>query len=428
MTPPDLPAAEAAARPAADATAETAAGTGAAGPGGDRDVASGFATRAIHAGWHPCGGQGLVPPLELSNAFAFDSADHAAAVMSGAAAGHAYTRFTNPTIDLLERRIASLEGAEAAVATGSGVGAIAAVMWALLEPGDEVICHETLYSDTTAFLQTGPARLGVRVTPVDLTDPAALKAALGPSTRLVHYETPTNPTQRLVDIAAVSALAREAGSLTVVDSTYATPWITRPIDLGADLVVHSLTKYLGGHGDLIGGMVAGPAELMRPIRRRGMKTLCGAPLAPFNAMLALRGLKTLALRMERHCANALAVARALAHHPAVAEVHYVGLEDHPQHMLARRQMRAFGGTVAFELAGGTAAGRALMDRLSLIARAVSLGEPETMIQHPASMSHAGLTPDQRRAQGISDGLIRISVGLEEVEDILADLIPALDAL
>jgi methionine-gamma-lyase len=265
------------------------------------------------------------------------------------------------------------------------------------------------------------AKFGVAVRHVDLTDAAKLAEALGPRTRMVYFETPANPNMRLVDIAAVAGIARRAGAIVVVDNTYATPYLTRPIALGADLVVHSATKYLGGHGDLVAGFVAGSAEQVAQIRLVGMKDMTGAVMAPFNAMLILRGLKTLALRMERHSTSAQLVAEWLAAQPAVAQVHFPGLASFAQHDLARRQMALPGGMIAFELNGGLEAGKAMMNRLRMIARAVSLGDAETLVQHPATMTHSTYTPEERARHGISDGLIRLSVGLEEVEDIIDDL-------
>jgi methionine-gamma-lyase len=346
-------------------------------------------------------------------------------MFAGTRPGHVYSRISNPTLDLLERRMADLEGAEAGLALASGMGAITATLWTLVSPGDEVIVDRTLYGCTFAFMRHGLARFGVTITHVDLTDPENLAAAIGPRTRAVYFETPANPNMRLVDIRRVSEIARAAGAVTVVDNTYATPRLTRPIELGADLVVHSATKYLGGHGDLVAGLVVGDAETIGRIRLEGLKDMTGAVMAPFNAMLILRGLKTLSLRMERHSASALAVAQMLNTHPAVASVWYPGLADFPQHDLARRQMALPGGMIAFELTGGLAAGRETMNRLGLIGRAVSLGDAESLIQHPASMTHSTYTPEERAAYGISDGLIRLSVGLEDPEDLLEDLEQAL---
>ncbi|MDP1631848.1 MAG: methionine gamma-lyase [Caulobacter sp.] len=392
------------------------------------DAAAGFATRAIHFGYDPLDEQGaLTPPLHLSSTFAFETAEAGGEMFAGTRPGHIYSRISNPTTDLLERRIAVLEGAEAGLATASGMGAITAVMWTFLTPGDEVITDQTLYGCTFSFLRDGLARFGITVTHVDLTDPAALQAAIGPKTRIVYFETPANPNMRLVDITAISAIARAAGALTVVDNTYATPLLTRPLALGADIVVHSATKYLGGHGDLIGGLVVGGAEAMAQVRMVGVKDMTGAVMSPFSAFLILRGLKTLQLRIERHCRTALTVARLLEAHAAVTVVHYPGLESFGQHDLAKRQMPGFGGMIAFELSGGMAAGIAMMNRLTMIRRAVSLGDAESLIQHPASMTHATYSPEERLAHGISDGLVRLSVGLEDEADILADLTRALAA-
>ncbi|MAM76466.1 MAG: methionine gamma-lyase [Tistrella sp.] len=385
-----------------------------------------FSTRAIHSGYDPAANDGaLTPPLHLTSTFVFETAEAGGEMFAGTRPGHVYSRISNPTLDLLERRMADLEGAEAGLALASGMGAITATLWTLVSPGDEVIVDRTLYGCTFAFMRHGLARFGVTITHVDLTDPENLAAAIGPRTRVVYFETPANPNMRLVDIRRVSEIARAAGAVTVVDNTYATPRLTRPIELGADLVVHSATKYLGGHGDLVAGLVVGDAETIGRIRLEGLKDMTGAVMAPFNAMLILRGLKTLSLRMERHSASALAVAQMLNAHPAVASVWYPGLADFPQHDLARRQMALPGGMIAFELTGGLASGRETMNRLGLIGRAVSLGDAESLIQHPASMTHSTYTPEERAAYGISDGLIRLSVGLEDPADLLEDLEQAL---
>ena len=390
------------------------------------DITAGFATRAIHFGYEPQDEHGaLTPPMHLSSTFAFETAEAGGEMFAGTRPGHFYTRVSNPTNDLLERRLAALEGAEAGLAAASGMGAITAVMWTFLSPGDEVITDKTLYGCTFSFLRDGLSRFGITVTHVDLTDPQALVDAISPKTRIVYFETPANPNMRLVDIAAISTIAWAAGARTVVDNTYATPFLTRPIALGADIVVHSATKYLGGHGDLIGGLVAGSAEDMTEVRVVGIKDMTGAAMSPFNAFLILRGLKTLQIRVERHCRSAIEVARYLEAHPAVSVVHYPGLESFPQHELAESQMADFGGMIAFELKGGMEAGVTMMNRLNLIRRAVSLGDAESLVEHPASMTHATYTAEERLAHGISDGLVRLSVGLEDVADILADLTQAL---
>lgn len=392
----------------------------------NRDRTAGFATRAIHHGYDPQSEQGaLTPPLHLTSTFAFESAEAGGEMFAGTRKGHIYSRISNPTLDLLERRVADLEGAEAGLATASGMGAITSVLWTFLTPGDEVIVDKTLYGCTFAFMRHGLSRFGVTITHVDLSDPANLVPALNDKTKLVYFETPANPNMRLVDIAAIAEIAHASGIKVVVDNTYASPALTRPIELGADFVVHSATKYLGGHGDLIAGMVVGRAEDLARVRLEGLKDMTGAVLAPFNAMLILRGLKTLELRMARHSETAGVIARMLAAHPAVAVVHYPGLESFPQHDLAKRQMAKFGGMIAFELKGGYTAGIAMMNRLELIQRAVSLGDAETLIQHPASMTHSTYSPAERREFGIADGLIRLSVGLEDAPDLLADLEQAL---
>ncbi len=388
----------------------------------------GFDTLAIHAGYDPRAAEGaLCPPLHLSSTFTFEDAAHGAALFAGEREGHFYTRISNPTTALLEHRLAALEGGEAALATASGMGAITATLWSLVEPGDEVLADKTLYGCTFAFFSHGLERFGVRVHFVDFNDAAALGAALSERTRVLFCETPANPTMRLVDLAAVARVAHRAGAKLVVDNTYCTPALQRPLALGADLVVHSATKYLGGHGDLVAGAVIGRADDIARIRLYGVKDMTGAVISPFNAFLILRGLKTLSLRMERHSRSAQTVAERLAEHPKVAALHYPGLPGFPQAALARRQMRLPGGMMAFELEGGLEAGRRFMDALQLAIRAVSLGDAETLCQHPASMTHSTYTAEERAAHGIGDGLVRLSVGLEDPEDIVADLLQALEA-
>jgi methionine-gamma-lyase len=392
----------------------------------DRDHRLGRATRAIHLGYDPAdNAQALTPPLHLTSTFAFPDAETGGALFAGEAEGHIYSRISNPTVALLEARLADLEGAEAALGTASGMGAIAALFWSILKPGDEIITDKTLYGCTFAFMRDGLTRFGVKITHCDLRDPANLEAAISERTRAVYFETPANPNMRLVDIAAMSRIARNAGALTIVDNTYATPLLTQPIRLGADFVVHSATKYLGGHGDLVAGAVCGKAEAIHEVRMKGVKDMTGSVMAPFNAMLVLRGLKTLHLRMPRHCESALAIARWLEAQPAVSALFYPGLESHPQYELAKRQMAAPGGMIAFELDGGYEAGIAMMNKLQLIRRAVSLGDAETLIQHPASMTHSTYSREERLAHGISDGLVRLSAGLEDVEDLIGDLEGAL---
>ncbi len=394
-----------------------------------RNAPQGFATRAIHHAYDPQENEGaLTPPLHLTSTFTFETAQAGGEMFAGDRVGHIYSRISNPTCDLLEQRIATLEGAEAGLALASGMGGITATLWTLLSPGDELIVDKTLYGCTFAFMQHGLAKWGVTITHVDMTNIDNLRDAVSDKTRVVYFETPANPNMRLVDIAAASEIAHSVDATVVVDNTYATPYLTRPIELGADIVLHSATKYLGGHGDVVAGLVVGTAEQIADIRLVGMKDMTGAVMAPFNAMLILRGLKTLALRLDRHVQSAITVAEWLESHPAIESVYFPGLKSFPQHELAERQMDKPGAMIAFELVEGHDAGIALMNNLNLIQRAVSLGDAESLIQHPASMTHSTYTPEERAAHNITEGLVRLSVGLEEVEDILADLAQALDAL
>ncbi|WP_298982534.1 methionine gamma-lyase [uncultured Roseibium sp.] len=386
----------------------------------------GFASRAIHHAYRPSDNEGsLTPPLHLSSTFVFETAEAGGEMFAGERPGHIYSRISNPTLDLLERRIADLEGAETGLALSSGMGAITATLWTLVSPGDEIIVDETLYGCTFAFMRHGLTRFGIKISHVDMTDPEKLRDAISNKTRIVYFETPANPNMRLVDIKEISEIAHEASATVIVDNTYATPYLTRPIELGADIVLHSATKYLGGHGDVVAGLVVGSEEQIQEIRLVGMKDMTGAVMAPFSALLILRGLKTLALRMDRHSSSAIEVARWLEAQPSVSKVFYPGLESFEQHDLAKTQMRQPGGMIAFELTGGLDAGTSMMNALKMIQRAVSLGDAETLIQHPASMTHSTYTPEERAAHGISDGLVRLSVGLEEVDDILEDLQQAL---
>ncbi|MBV5274327.1 MAG: methionine gamma-lyase [Lamprocystis purpurea] len=386
----------------------------------------GFATRAIHQGYDPLEHEGaLNPPVYLNSTFAFPDIAEGQRRFRGESPGYVYSRVGNPTATVLEARLASLEGGEAGLATASGIGAITSALWTLLKAGDTIVADQTLYGCTFGYLEHGLARLGIAVRFADLTQPAALSAALDAQTRVVFFETPANPNMRLVDIAAVSAIARRHGALTIVDNTYCTPCLQRPLELGADLVVHSATKYLGGHGDLLAGAVIGTRELIDQIRFFGVKEMTGACISALDAYLVLRGLKTLELRMERHCASAQTLAELLEAHPAVTQVWYPGLTSFSQAELARRQMSRAGGMIALELRGGYEAGVRFMDRLQLVTRAVSLGDCETLAQHPASMTHATYAPEERARHGISEGLVRLSVGLETCADLAADLTQAL---
>ena len=390
----------------------------------------GLSTRAIHLGYDPASEHGaLTAPVFMTSTYAFETAEDGAALFRGEKEGYVYGRTRNPTQALLEARVADLEGAEAGLAVASGMAAISAVLWTLLEAGDTVVIDTTLYGNSFALFMRGLTRFGVRVEVADFTDPDDLARALTLRPKLVYFETPANPNLRIVDIRAASALAHSAGALVVVDNTFATPVLQRPIEHGADLVVHSATKFLGGHGDLIAGVAVGPKAILDRVRMHGLRYLTGAAIAPLTAFLLLRGLKTLELRVERHSASAAAVAELLASHPAVRWVGYPGLPDAPGHAVAKRQMSGgFGGLVSCELEGGIEAGVRFMNRLVLASRAVSLGDAETLVQHPASMTHAAYTAEERARHGISDGLVRLSIGLENLPDIREDILQALDAV
>ena len=393
------------------------------------DLRPGFRTRQIHQGSHPDPRTGaLSTPIYQTSTFVMGSAQRGADLFSGAAEGYVYTRLGNPNHTVIEAKLADLENGEAALATASGMGAISATLLTLLQAGDHVIAGRIIYGCTYSLLHHSLPRFGIDVSFVDTTDPQKVAEAMRPETRLVFLETPANPTLDLADIEVIAAIAHDHGALLVVDNTFCTPYLQRPLDLGADLVVHSATKYLNGHGDVIAGFVVGPAETVRRIREVGLKDLTGSVLGPFEAFLILRGMKTLSYRMDAHSANAAALAGFLEQHPMVERVIYPGLPSHPQHALARRQMHDGGGMVSFLVRGGRAAGAALIDHVRLISVAVSLGDLESLIEHPASMTHSTYTPDELAAFGIPEGLVRLSVGLEDVADLEADLDAALHAV
>ena len=393
----------------------------------DKNNNFGFSTRAIHYGYNPLENNGaVIPPVYMTSTFAFATAEYGAGCFSGEEHGHFYTRISNPTLALLETRMAALENGEAGVAFSSGMGAIAATFWTLLRPGDEIIVNRTLYGCTFALLHHGIGEFGVVVKHVDMAKPAELEAAISPATRMIYFETPANPNMQLVDIAAVCSIAqRRSDVLVVIDNTYCTPYLQRPLELGADVVVHSATKYLSGHSDITAGIVVTRKALADRIRLQGLKDLTGAVLSPHDAHLLMRGIKTLALRMDRHCSSAQTIAQMLQDHPAVEWVAYPGLPSFPQYELASRQMKLPGGMIAFELKGGMAAGQRFMNALQLFSRAVSLGGAESLAQHPASMTHSTYTLEERARHGISEGLVRLAVGLEDVADLLADIEQAL---
>lgn len=383
---------------------------------------AGFGTVSIHGGSckNPYGT--LAVPIFQTSTFVFDSAEQGGKRFALEESGYIYSRLGNPTTTVLEDKIAQLEHGEAAVATSSGMGAISSVMWTILKAGDHIISDKTLYGCTFAFFNHGLSRFGIEVSFVDTADAEAVKKAMKPNTRAVYLETPANPNLKIVDIKAIAEVAHtNPNTLVIVDNTFSTPYCQRPIELGADIVVHSATKYLNGHGDVIAGIVISRKDLIDQIRLVGIKDMTGSVLGPMEAYLIIRGMKTLEVRMKKHCENAMKVAEFLAAHNKVAEVYFPGLKSHPGHEIAAKQMDAFGGIMSFELKGGFEAGKILLNNLNLCSLAVSLGDTETLIQHPASMTHSPYTKEERMEAGITDGLVRLSVGLENIEDIIADL-------
>lgn len=385
-----------------------------------------FATRAIHHAYDPADHQGAVaPPVYFTSTYTFPTLEETDA--AAAQGGLLYAREHNPTTRLLEARLANLEGAEAGVVVASGMAAVGNLTLSLLSQGDEIVVHQTLYSNTMAMMSGGLPRFGIKVVPVDLADPANLETALTPLTRIVYFETPVNPTAGILDIAAIAERAHKVGAIVVVDGTFASPALQRPIEFGADLVLHSLTKYINGHGDVLGGAVLGCRDLIEKIHGNGVRYLTGATISPMAAALVMRGLKTLSLRMERHGETGLQVARMLEAHPDVAWVSYPYLPSHAAHDVARRQMANGSGMMSFGLRDGFDGARRLLSRLRLITRAVSLGDTESLITHPASLNRARrkIRPDATLAPGVGDDLLRLSVGLEDTRDIVDDLRQAL---
>ncbi len=386
----------------------------------------GMATRAIHSGRELHDATPLVPPIYQSTTFALSSAAEGAAMAVATRPTDFYTRWGNPTIRAAENVAASLEGVEAALAVSSGMAALTLVVFSHLDAGDHLVIGESIYSGVQEIATSVLPRYGIEATRVDSRDVHAIEAALRADTRLILVESPTNPTLDLCDLRRLADLGKRRGIATAVDNTFATPVLQRPQELGIDTVVHSATKYLGGHSDVTGGLVCSSKENIE--RAWKLLKLFGSCLSPFEAWLLQRGMKTLTLRVERQSRTALELARFLETHPRVERVHYPGLESHPQHALARLQMQGFGGMLAFEVDGGYDAGKAVAESLQVIQLAVSLGGVESIIQHPASMSHGMLAEDARRAARITPGLLRLSVGLEAVEDLQRDLERALLAV
>lgn len=385
-------------------------------------------TSVIHAGQHPdplWGGVSV--PIFQSSTFAFRSAEQGAARFAGEEDGYIYTRIGNPTVRALEECVATLENGYGGLATASGMAAITTVYLTYLSSRSHLISTAAVYGPTRTVLEKEISRFGVTADFVDTSSLANVKSCLKPETKMLFIETPANPTLILTDIQAASRFCREHGLVLVVDNTFSSPILQRPLDLGADIVIHSLTKFLNGHSDVVGGMIVTRDETNYQ-RLRKVLTLLGGTMDPHQAWLILRGVKTLALRIEKSQNNALQLARFLASHPKVSWVNYPGLESHPQHTLAKKQMDGFGSMLCFGLRDGLEAGRRLINAVQLCTRAVSLGGVETLIEHPASMTHAGVPEEERKKAGITDDLVRLSVGCEAVEDLIADLDQALAEL
>lgn len=390
-----------------------------------KSKSTGWSTKAIHAGEESLPKTGpLSPPIYQNSTFQFETAEECVAAFTDEDSGYVYTRWGNPTQSVLESKIAVLESGEAALATASGMAAVSTTLLTLLAHGDHVVAMDSLYSGSYNILNDDLRRMGVETTFVDATDSSAVERAIRSNTKAIYLESPANPTLKLVDIAACAEIANAHGVTSIIDNTFATPCGQQPITFGFDIVVHSMTKYLSGNSTVVAGVIVGSKEFTDSAKKGALRNF-GGVISPFNAWLTLHGVATLPLRFERHCANAGALAEFLENHSAIERVHYPGLPSHPQHALAKRQMNHFGGMIAFELKGGVEAGEKLVNRVELCALAVSLGDVRTLICHPASTTHLHVSPEARRRAGITDGLVRVSVGLEEAEDIIADLDQAL---
>lgn len=384
----------------------------------------GVQTRAIHAGKSENRTHAVTPPIWQTTTFAADSSEHFAEIATATRPAEFYTRYGNPTHKEVEATIVALEGGEAALLTSSGMGAIFTALMSTLKQGDHVVAQTNHYAGTMTLFDEMAARFGVEVTLVDQTKPEAFAEALRHNTRVIYAESPTNPLMQITDLRALSELARGRGVTTVVDNTFATPINQRPFEFGIDAVVHSATKYLGGHSDVTAGCIVSSREFIE--RAWHFSLLAGSILSPFDGWLLLRGLRTLGLRVERHNSNALAVARFLESHPNVERVYYPGLDSHPQHELASTQMSGFTGMLSAELRGGYEEAERFIASLKLATYAASLGGHETLVVHPSAMWSGYMTAEQRRARGLSDSLVRISMGLEDERDLIEDFTRALD--
>jgi len=385
----------------------------------------GFNSKLIHAGGLDDALGSATVPIYQTSTFKFRNAQHGADCFAGVTEGYIYTRIANPTIRSLEKSIAILENGYDGIATSSGMGAVTSVYFALLGAGSHIVSSEAVYGPARGILEQDFSRFGVEASFVDTSNLEAIKAAIKPNTKVLYIETPANPTMAITDIKACVEIARENKILLVVDNTFCSPYLQRPLDFGADVVLHSLTKFINGHADIVGGViVAKDPELYKKLRHAMVYTGCN--MDPHQAYLVIRGLKTLGIRIDRAQENAEKVARYLENHPKIEWIRYPGLASHPQHELAKSQMRGAGTMISFGVKGGFTAGKTLMDNVHLAMLAVSLGGVETLIQHPASMTHAAISPADKIKAGITDDLVRFSIGIEDVEDIIADLAHALE--
>lgn len=390
----------------------------------------GFSTNAIHGSSLKDGNGALITPIYNSSTFIFDSTAQGAARFALEEPGYIYARLGNPTCAALEETFARLEGGEAAIVTVSGMGAITATIWTNISAGEEIVADKTLYGCTFEFFEHHLSRFGVKVHFIEMTNEEELRAALNEKTRIVYLETPANPNLKITDIEKTAKIAHDFNPAikVICDNTFCSPYLQQPLKLGADIVVHSATKYINGHGDLLAGFVVSDRATIDQIRLVGIKDMTGAFMPANEAYLVARGLKTLELRMQRHCENAMAVARFLQTCDKVEKVFYPGLEDHEGHDIARKQMKDFGGMVSFIVKGGREKAAVVADSVRVATLAVSLGATETLIEHPASMTHSPYTEEELEAAGIAPGLIRFSVGLENAEDIIADLQQAFEKI
>lgn len=393
----------------------------------ENEIEMGLGTKCVHSGIKEYEFGPVVPPIYQTSTFKFKDADHGARLFKGEEEGYIYTRMRNPTIEAMEDAIAELEGGSKAIGCASGMAAISLIFFSLTQNGDHVICGNSVYGPTTTFLSQILSKFGIETTFVDTSDISQVESAFRSNTKVIFFETPGNPTLAVSDIQKISEIAHSKGAKVVVDNTFMSPILQRPFELGADFVVHSMTKFLNGHADVVAGILVLKDSNDYGFFRK-MSNHIGGVIDPFNAFLVHRGIKTLEIRMHKHCENALKIANYLEQHPQVEKVWYPYLKSHPQYELSIKQSRGGGGVISFELKGGLEAGKILMNNVKVWQLAVSLGGVESLIQHPASMTHAGMSKELRLKAGITDGLVRLSVGIEDVEDLIWGLEQGLNLL